>query len=104
MSRVICMKSEFGENLCSMEKGNLLYNVLKEELIVNKNDMVEIDFHGLKVVTSSFFNASISYLLKDYEMSHLQSKFKFINMREDTRFILNASLSNAMEFYKNRKV
>lgn len=86
---------EYGENLCTMEKGRELYEVLKSSF--EKEDRITLDFSDTKLITSHFFNASISYLLKDYDIKEVQKKLDVINIPDYARRILNISIGNAVE-------
>ena len=85
---------EYGGNLCTMEKGEKLYEVLKSSL--EKEDKITLNFSDTKLITSHFFNASISYLLKDYEIKEIQEKLEVINLPDYAKQLLNISIENAL--------
>lgn len=100
---IINMCKEFGLTLCSYETAEKCYVRLMEEIKENPEEKVTLDFKECSLVTSSFFNGSISYMLKDYDISDLMKKFEFINIDENTRGILNLSIQNAIDTYKKMK-
>ncbi|MBM26542.1 MAG: hypothetical protein CL760_12855 [Chloroflexi bacterium] len=92
---------EYGENLCTMEKGRELYEVLKS--CFEKEDQITLDFSDTKLITSHFFNASISCLIKDYDIKTIQKKLDVMNIPDYAKQLLNISIGNAIEFYKKNK-
>lgn len=83
----------------SMDSGALLYEKLNK-YFKESNDKIVVDFEGLSVISSPFFNASISRLLKDYEIKEVASRLDLKNLPDYARNILNISIGNALEHYK----
>jgi hypothetical protein len=98
---IINIGKEYGENLCTMEKGGELYKILKSSF--EKEDQITLDFNDTKLITSHFFNASISYLIKDYDIKEIQKKLDIINIPDYAKRLLNISIGNAIEVYKKNK-
>lgn len=82
-------------NAMSMEKGSLLYEVLKEEM--TSEERVFLSFEGIRVIASPFFNASISYLFMSYDKDQIIKKFDMSDLPQYAREILNVSIHNALE-------
>lgn len=84
----------------SMQTGSILNKELVN--IWDIEDVIELNFEDLKVIASPFFNASISYLLKDRQLNEIQQKLKFENLPSYARAILNQSIGNALEIYNKK--
>lgn len=87
-----------GVNAISMQSGKNLYDKISTPIISN-ND-VELDFDGIEVFASPFFNASIGLLLKDVEIGSLLKHLKIINLNPVGRNLLNHVISNAIKYYE----
>lgn len=92
----IIIKNLIGNNAFSMKQGSILYNVLFEKL--KNNEPVNLDFDGV-LIASPFFNASISYLLKDYSISYVLKMINVTGLSDSSKSILNISIHNAISYY-----
>lgn len=97
----ILVQSITGKYAVSMDKGCLLLQQLQKCL--NDTEVVIIDFSDVDIIASPFFNASISCLLGSMTIQELQKRIKIEHLGENERDILNISLKNAIEFYKNKQ-
>lgn len=88
-----------GKNAISMQTGEKLYNALHSNLIAGEK--VAIDFEGVALFASPFFNASIGLLLKDVSVEQLQQQLSIVNISDVGRDLLNHVISNAIVFYSN---
>ncbi|WP_221293291.1 STAS-like domain-containing protein [Stutzerimonas stutzeri] len=88
-----------GKNAISMQSGEKLYAALHNKLVVG--DKIVVDFEGVALFASPFFNASIGLLLKDISIENLQRQLSIINLSDVGRDLLNHVISNALVFYKN---
>lgn len=95
--KVINIKGLFGETAASMDKGQKLYELLMD--LFSKQESVTLDFKDV-FVSSHFFNASVSRLLKDYDIKEIQSKMKVEGLDSNGKYLLNLSIGNAIEHYK----
>lgn len=86
-----------GQNAISMQSGKNLYEKISKPLL--STESVELDFGGVKLFASPFFNASIGLLLKDIQVSDLQKHLSFINLSEVGRQLLNHVIANAIKYY-----
>ncbi|MFK5949698.1 MAG: STAS-like domain-containing protein [Methylococcales bacterium] len=96
----VIAKDLVGVNAISMQSGKHLYDVIYEPL--KSGDKVEIDFVGVGLFASPFFNAGIGYLLKDINIEDLQRDLKFTNLSDVGRQILNLVISNAIKYYDEK--
>ncbi len=86
-----------GKNAISMQSGSNLYEKISPTLLSGQN--VELDFDGVELFASPFFNASIGLLLKDIQVTDLQQRLQVIHISDVGRQLLNHVISNAIKFY-----
>ncbi|GGE84023.1 MULTISPECIES: STAS-like domain-containing protein [Gammaproteobacteria] len=86
-----------GKNAISMQSGTKLNNAIATALL--EGQTVEIDFSGVSLFASPFFNASIGVLLKDINIEQLTDKMKVVNCNEIGLSLLNTVIQNAIHFY-----
>jgi hypothetical protein len=87
-----------GKNAISMQSGSNLYEHIAPTLLSGQN--VELDFDGVELFASPFFNASIGLLLKDIQVTDLQERLNISNISDVGRQLLNHVISNAIRFYE----
>jgi len=97
----IMAKEIVGSNAISMQSGQMLYEKISKQLI--SGEVVEIDFKGVELFASPFFNASIGFLIKDINVTDLQKRLKVANLSEVGRQLLNHVISNAILFYAEQE-
>lgn len=90
-----------GDIAISMAKGKNLYDLLLQN--INNHDKIILDFDGVTIFASPFFNASIGYLLKDFDIKDLQLKLSFTNLNGVGLNLLNLVISNAIQTYEKVK-
>lgn len=88
-----------GKNAISMQNGEKLYSAVHPALLAGES--IKIDFSGVLLFASPFFNASIGLLLKDSAVESLQKQLSFENLNDVGRDLLNHVIGNAIAFYKN---
>lgn len=86
-----------GKNAISMQTGDKIYMILKDK--VNNGEKVTLDFKGVTLFASPFFNSAIGRLLKDKEITELQEQLKFEHLDEIGKDLLNLVISNAITYY-----
>jgi hypothetical protein len=92
-----------GKNAISMQSGKKINEIISPVLL--KGETVELNFEGVSLYASPFFNASIGLLLKDIAIEDLRKSIKFININDIGRSLLNNVVQNAINFYSgNRNV
>ncbi|MGJ0514456.1 MAG: STAS-like domain-containing protein [Methylomicrobium sp.] len=96
----IIAKDVVGKNAISMQSGQNLYERISKPLI--SGNEVEIDFLGVELFASPFFNASIGYLIKDINVTDLKQRLKITNLSEVGRQLLNHVISNAIKYYEKK--
>lgn len=90
-----------GENAISMTTGSKLYDVIQPK-VVNKVAF-ELDFNGVEIFASPFFNASIGRVLRDVDIKSLQSIMIVSNLSPVGKQLLNLVISNAIKYYGDKK-
>ncbi|XLX41864.1 STAS-like domain-containing protein [Ectopseudomonas mendocina] len=88
-----------GKNAISMQNGEKLYAALHKKL--ESGESIIVNFEGVALFASPFFNASIGLLLKDIPIENLQKQLSIINLSDVGRDLLNHVISNALIFHKN---
>lgn len=86
-----------GKNAISMQTGDKIYVILKEK--ITNGEQITLDFNGVTLFASPFFNSAIGRLLQDNEISKLQQQLKFEHLDEVGRSLLNLVISNAINYY-----
>lgn len=86
-----------GKNAISMQTGDKVYMILVEK--VARGEQITLDFEGVTLFASPFFNSAIGRLLKDKEISQLQQQLKFEHLDEVGRNLLNLVIRNAINYY-----
>ena len=94
---IIHVKDIIGVNAISMQSGSLLYKEISPLLLAKKS--IILDFEGVELFASPFFNSGIGLLLKDIEISTLQNILKIENLSPVGHQLLNHVISNAINFY-----
>ncbi|PCC98990.1 STAS-like domain-containing protein [Halopseudomonas pelagia] len=95
----INVKEMVGANAISMNSGQKIKSEINK--LWEKEDTISVNFEGIDVFASPFFNASIGALLKDKTIEQLQGKLKFINISDHGRRLLNLVIQNAIKFYSD---
>lgn len=93
------------KNAVSMEQGNLIYKKIKYIWDDNPNQKIIVDFKDIQLTATSFFNASISYLFKDFPSDFIKDNLEVVNLDKPAKHNLNISVNNAIKKYqKNTQV
>jgi hypothetical protein len=88
-----------GENCITVEDGEQVYQIIHPE-IFNKHD-VTLDFNGVEVFASPFFNAAIGQLLRDIQLEQIQTYLHITGLSDHGNHILKRVLANAQKYYSN---
>lgn len=90
----------FGKNVVSYQQGKILHDELRG---VWSEKKIILDFKGVSIISSPFFNGSIGLFLKDFSRIEVQEKIEYENISVDALNTLNIVLNNAEKFYKENK-
>jgi len=98
MNRLI-VKDIVGSPYCgTYEDGVKLYRVLYSLLNSSPQvESVELDFEGIELTSSSFFNAAIGNLLREFGDHSLQLPISYLNLTSRDRFIRDLTLEVARQ-------
>jgi hypothetical protein len=89
-----------GKNAISMQSGAKLNKAISPALL--NNESVEIDFDGVSLYASPFFNASVGILLKDVKIDMLTKNMRIINCNDVGISLLNTVIQNAISYYNGQ--
>jgi len=93
------IKSLVGERCVTSEDGQRVYDEIYPELSTGKP--VSLDFKGVTVFASPFFNFGIGQLLKDLKPEDLNELLKVEGLGPDGALVWQRVVKNAKEYYKN---
>lgn len=83
----------------TLEDGQKLFDQIHPDLASGK--AVELDFRGVRVFASPFFNTGIGQLMRDLSPVEVRQRVKFTNLMTAGRNVLERVLENSGEFYQN---
>jgi hypothetical protein len=87
-----------GEDCLTIEDGRRLYRRFLPELQAGRE--VELDFAGVQPVAASFFNASLGFLLRDFEIEELRRLVKVSHLAPEAQKVLLRVLKNCKRYYQ----
>ena len=93
----IKVKELVGENAMTQDDGKVIYGAIHDFLL--QGETVELDFEGVDVFASPFFNASVGCLLEDLERDTLNARLKFEHLSDFGDRVLRRVIENAEEYY-----
>lgn len=91
-----------GENAVTLDDGEKIYQLIIPSL--KSKEKIEIDFLGVKVFASPFFNSAIGRLLKDFSSDLLNSLISFQNLNRIGIDVLKRVIENSKQFYSRPDV
>ena len=86
-----------GENAMTQDDGKAIYRMIHDPLL--QGETVELDFEGVDVFASPFFNASVGRLLEDLERDALNARLRFEHLSDFGERVLCRVIENAEEYY-----
>lgn len=86
-----------GDTALTLEDGQNLYSLLQPALL--KGEKILVDFTGISIFASLFFNAAIGQLLKDFRPESLNALLTIENLNASGRDTLVRSIANAKTYY-----
>lgn len=88
---------DYGTNCITSQDGQKVHDVIYPEL--KKGEQVILDFAGVQMIASPFFNAAVGLLLRDLSTEDLNRCLKITNLPLYARPILKHVISNAKDYY-----
>jgi len=95
----ITILETIGENCITFEDGDRVYQVVHPELLASRD--VQLDFEGVEVLASPFFNAAIGRLLKDITAETLNRCLNVHNLSAAGMMVLKRVIENSKEYYSD---
>lgn len=86
---------DFTTTALSEEAGYKLREKINEILSTGRNDIIELDFEGISLFSTAFFNASVGYFVLQMGPEKCKRLFKLINISDLGQDTYNHSLENA---------
>jgi len=93
----INVKELVGENAMTLDDGDVIYARIHDPL--TQGETVELDFDGVQVFASPFFNAGIGRLLGELTTETLNSRLKFDHLSDFGARVLRRVIENAKDYY-----
>ncbi|WP_295454676.1 STAS-like domain-containing protein [uncultured Thiodictyon sp.] len=93
----IKVKDLVGENAMTLADGEAIYGRIHDPLA--QGEAVELDFDGVQVFASPFFNAGIGRLLADLTSETLNARLKFEHLSDFGARVLRRVIENAKDYY-----
>jgi len=93
------IKDIVGENCITLEDGQRLFGQISSEL--KKGNKVELDFNGVIIFASPFFNSGIGQLLETISFKELTELLRILNLEPSGHEVLDRVISNSIEYYSN---
>ncbi|MCK9377443.1 MAG: STAS-like domain-containing protein [Syntrophobacterales bacterium] len=88
-----------GDHCLTVADGRRLYKHFIPELQAARE--VELDFSGVCVIGSPFFNSSLDFLLRDFEMEELRRLVKVSNLDSQAQAVLKRVVKNCNLYYRS---
>jgi hypothetical protein len=79
------------------ENGQKLYEQIYPVLLAGKD--IELDFDGIKVFASAFFNFAVGQLLKDLSPDALNQQLYITGLNDNGQNVLRRVIENAKRYY-----
>ncbi|GMA59761.1 STAS-like domain-containing protein [Alicyclobacillus fastidiosus] len=89
-----------GENCITREDGDRVYNMVFEQL--KSGSAVDLDFSGVNVFASPFFNAAIGKLRKEFSKHDIENRVHVHNLSAVGRDIFALVLENSDKYYSDQ--
>ncbi|MDP2811848.1 MAG: STAS-like domain-containing protein [Rhodocyclaceae bacterium] len=93
----IKVKDLVGENAMTLDDGEAIYARIHDPL--THGETVELDFDGVQVFASPFFNAGIGRLLGELTAEALNTRLKFDHLSDFGARVLRRVIENAKDYY-----
>ena len=91
------IKELIGQNCLTLEEGEKVYQQILPEL--NAGHEVVLEFDGVGVFASPFFNSAIGRLLKDKDSDELNRLLHFEHLASAGWQVLRRVVENAKQYY-----
>lgn len=93
----VSVKGIVGDSALTLEDGQKIYPLIKREL--EHRRAIELDFSGVTLFASLFFNAAFGQLLKDFNPDFLNKLITIHGLSDAGLETMRRSIANAKQFY-----
>ncbi|MCA9469883.1 MAG: STAS-like domain-containing protein [Nitrospira sp.] len=90
---IIFVKEITGPYCGEYTEGEKVYQVIASHL--KNNDFLTLDFSGIDILSSSFFNGSLAKLFLDFPTDFLLNRLSIVGMKKIDRYVLNRVVREA---------
>lgn len=99
----IKISEQIGPTAITLEKGQKIYDCVYDKLKDRK--LVELDFTGVKVVTTLFINTAIGQLLKNFELEDVKRLLveNIIGLDKQWLTDIDFIVTRSEKYYKNQE-
>lgn len=97
--KTIDIRTLIGENCITQEDGQKVYDLIHSEIQAGQG--VQLDFSGIGVFASPFFNAAVGQLLKDTKPEVLNKLLKIEYLTDTGKVVLRRVIENAKQYYSD---
>jgi len=94
---ILKIKTKIGKNCITIGDGQKIYRAIHKTLI--RKGTAILDFEGVEVFASPFFNAAIGQLLKDIEPDVLNKHLKVESLSPTGMGTLERVIENSKKYY-----
>ena len=93
----LIVKDIAGSNGIAFDAGQKVYDRIRDEVLAGRH--VLLDFAGVRVFASPFFNAAIGQFLRDLTTEELMDRVAFANLQPVGEQVLARVVKNSRQFY-----
>jgi hypothetical protein len=97
----INIRQDIGDNCMTLKQGQSLYDTIYPQL--QSGETVELDFLGVRIFASPFFNYAIGQLLRDLKADRLNELLIIKNLNSVGSNTLELVIENAQRYYSDDK-
>ena len=99
---VLKIAKEINNSLAvSSDDGDELFHKINS--LIQKKQVVELDFSGIDVMTSAFLNAAIGQLYNSFTSDQLNKQLKLVRVVKEDISLIKKVIERAKEYFANRK-
>ena len=88
-----------GKYAITLDDGQAVYDSIYPTLSGSQN--VELDFDGVEIFASPFFNAAIGQLLREFTPESLKESLSVVNLDSEGRDVLKQVIANSRRYYSD---
>lgn len=96
------LRKIIGENCMTPDDGQKVYNLIHPELVADRP--VELDFTGVDIFASPFFNFAIGQLLRSLQPEDLNRLLKVSNLNLVGMQVLKRVIENSKQYYSDANI